>query len=252
LRGRLIGKPLYLRGQWSSDKLAFDSAGDLKGTSAPGSFTLSGIEIKSVALTPTGLVLDGQRVGLEFDQNVPHRVGLVVRGRFGAKKPEAMTLEIEAPANGDFTAALDAMFADSISDLLPLLLPPYWQAFAQKYLLKAGSPRTAAATATPAHPSDAAKHARLGGPVSAPSLLTKVDPDFSDAALALQVSGISVVIFVIDTAGKPSDIRIMSPVGLGQDEKAIAAVSRYTFRPAIQNGSPVPVDLIVNVNFKIP
>jgi len=237
LRGRLIGKPLYLRGQWSSDKLAFDSAGDLKGTSAPGSFTLSGIEIKSVALTPTGLVLDGQRVGLEFDQNVPHRVGLVVRGRFGAKKPEAMTLEIEAPANGDFTAALDAMFADSISDLLPLL-PPYRQAFAQKYLLKAGSPRTAAATATPAHPSDAAKHARLGGPVSAPSLLTKVDPDFSDAALALQVSGISVV--------------IMSPVGLGQDEKAIAAVSRYTFRPAIQNGSPVPVDLIVNVNFQIP
>jgi TonB family protein len=254
LRARLINKPLYLRGEWSGDKLAFDSAGDLKGTSAPGSFTLSGIEIKSVTVTSTELVLDGQRVGLEFAQNVPHRIGLVVRGRFGAKKPEAMTLEIEAPANGDFTAALDAMFADGISDLVPQL-PPFWQPFAQRYLLTTGTAAPQVRSVTPA--------ATGGGPIrpsgrlkppdglTAPRLLTKVDPDFSEAARALPASGISVVNFVLDTNGKPSHLRIVSPIGLGLDEQAVSAVSRYTFQPAMQNGSPVPVELNVEVNFQI-
>src|SRR5580698_2238424 len=40
-------------------------------------------------------------------------------------------------------------------------------------------------------------------------------------------------------------------VGLGLDERAVAAVSQYTFQPATKDGSPVSVQLNVEVNFQI-
>ncbi len=38
---------------------------------------------------------------------------------------------------------------------------------------------------------------------------------------------------------------------MGLDEKAVEAVQQYKFRPAMQNGKPVQVDLNVEVNFQI-
>jgi protein TonB len=38
---------------------------------------------------------------------------------------------------------------------------------------------------------------------------------------------------------------------MGLDEKAVEAVSRYQFKPATLRGTPVPVDLYVDVNFQI-
>jgi protein TonB len=35
------------------------------------------------------------------------------------------------------------------------------------------------------------------------------------------------------------------------DEQAVAAVSQYTFQPAMENGAPVVVELNVEVNFQI-
>jgi hypothetical protein len=40
-------------------------------------------------------------------------------------------------------------------------------------------------------------------------------------------------------------------VGMGLDEKAVEAVRQYKFKPALQNGKPVPVDLYIDVNFQI-
>jgi periplasmic protein TonB len=35
------------------------------------------------------------------------------------------------------------------------------------------------------------------------------------------------------------------------DEEALAAVAAYRFRPATQNGTPVKVELYIDVNFQI-
>jgi len=45
IKARLVKKPLFLRGQWGSDKLAFDAAGHVQGASGLTSFTLAGVEI---------------------------------------------------------------------------------------------------------------------------------------------------------------------------------------------------------------
>jgi len=40
-------------------------------------------------------------------------------------------------------------------------------------------------------------------------------------------------------------------LGLGLDAKAIEAVKRYKFKPAMKNGTPVPVMISVQVNFRL-
>ena len=138
LRARLVDKPLYLRGQFGEDKLAFDAAGQLAKPVAPVTFTLAGVDIRSVELTSKELVLGGQRVGLEFEKDVPRRVDLVVSSKSGATSPEEMTIRIERPADGDFTVALDKIFVDGVENLVPQL-PPCWQTFSQKHLLPSSS-----------------------------------------------------------------------------------------------------------------
>lgn len=256
LRARLIQKPLYLRGQWRGDKLAFDGLGHLTGTSAPVTFTLAGVDIQFVKLTAKELVLNGQRVGLEFNQDMPVRVDLGVRNGWGGADPEKMIIRIQTPADGDFTAALDAIFADKLADLVPQL-PPYWRTFAQRNFLPQGTSAASmgdsaqVAKAGPGQPAGMVKPFRAGGSVSSPRLLTKVDPSFDEAARALKYSGIVLVNLIVDTKGMPANVHILHPVGLGLDEMAINAVSQYTFAPAIENGSPVAVELNVEVNFQI-
>jgi len=38
---------------------------------------------------------------------------------------------------------------------------------------------------------------------------------------------------------------------MGLDEKAIEAVRRYRFNPALKDGVPVPVEIKVEVNFRL-
>ena len=66
LQARLRHKPLYLSGQWRSDKLQFDAAGHLVGSSDLNPCTLSGIDVRTVKLDKGGLKIDGERVGMAF------------------------------------------------------------------------------------------------------------------------------------------------------------------------------------------
>jgi periplasmic protein TonB len=56
---------------------------------------------------------------------------------------------------------------------------------------------------------------------------------------------------VVDTHGLPQNVRVIRGVGMGLDEKAKEAVSQYRFKPAMENGHPVPVQVNVEVNFQI-
>jgi protein TonB len=38
---------------------------------------------------------------------------------------------------------------------------------------------------------------------------------------------------------------------MGLDEKAVDAVKKYKFKPALEAGKPVPVELNVEVNFQV-
>lgn len=92
---------------------------------------------------------------------------------------------------------------------------------------------------------------RIGGGVSAPILIYSVEPEFSEEARKAKVAGNVLVNLWVDTNGNPSHVRVIRGVGMGLDEKAVEAVKQYKFKPAMENGKPVLVELNVEVNFQI-
>jgi periplasmic protein TonB len=91
----------------------------------------------------------------------------------------------------------------------------------------------------------------IGGSVRPPTLVYQPDPEFSEEARKAKFSGNVEVYLWVDENGNPSHVKVVRGVGMGLDEKAIEAVRQYKFKPALQNGKPVKVDLYVDVNFQI-
>jgi len=98
--------------------------------------------------------------------------------------------------------------------------------------------------------SDGFTHVGLPG-VRAPVLTYEVQPDFSEEARKSKFSGNVQVYLIVDEQGRPTHVRVARGVGMGLDEKAVEAVRQYKFKPAMQNGKPVKVDLYIDVNFRI-
>jgi protein TonB len=92
---------------------------------------------------------------------------------------------------------------------------------------------------------------RIGGGVSSPELIYKVDPEFSEEARKAKFMGIVLVNLIVDQNGQPQNVHVLRGVGMGLDEKAVEAVKQYRFKAAREAGKPVAVELNVEVNFQI-
>ncbi len=91
----------------------------------------------------------------------------------------------------------------------------------------------------------------VGGGVSAPVLLYSPDPEFSEEARKAKFMGIVTVNLIVDQQGRPQNAHVIRGVGMGLDQKALEAVNKYKFKPAMEGGKPVNVELNVEVNFQI-
>jgi periplasmic protein TonB len=92
---------------------------------------------------------------------------------------------------------------------------------------------------------------RIGGGVSAPQLVFQVDPEFSEEARKAKFMGVVTVNLWVDENGNPTHVRVARGVGMGLDQKAVDAVKQYKFKPAMEGGKPVTVELNIEVNFQI-
>jgi periplasmic protein TonB len=82
-------------------------------------------------------------------------------------------------------------------------------------------------------------------------LVYAVDAEFSDEARRAKFQGVCVVSLVVDAKGNPQRVQVVRHLGMGLDQKAVAAVKQYRFKPATLQGRPVPVEVNVEVNFRI-
>lgn len=92
---------------------------------------------------------------------------------------------------------------------------------------------------------------RIGGGVSPPSILFKVEPEYSEEARKAKFQGTVLLFVVVDEKGNPRDIKILRPLGLGLDQKAVEAVEKWKFTPGKKDGKPVPVQAQIEVNFRL-
>jgi TonB family protein len=89
------------------------------------------------------------------------------------------------------------------------------------------------------------------GGVTAPRPIYDPDPEYSDAARRAKFQGSVLLWLVVGSNGRPRDIRVQRSLGMGLDEKALAAVSQWRFQPATLNGQPVAVQINVEVSFRL-
>jgi len=106
------------------------------------------------------------------------------------------------------------------------------------------------ASPDPPGPVRSVRRVRVGGDIREPVKVRHVDPVYPPLALAARVEGSVVLQCVITTEGTVSEITIVSGHVLLNDA-AVAAVSRWRYRPTLLNGEPVGVILTVTVSFDL-
>jgi len=84
-----------------------------------------------------------------------------------------------------------------------------------------------------------------------PRIERRGEPMYSEAARALGIQGSCLLNVTIDEQGLPTDISIVRPLGYGLDEKAIEAISKWRFKPAMKDGRPVKIAANVEMKFRL-
>ena len=90
-----------------------------------------------------------------------------------------------------------------------------------------------------------------GHRITAPQLIYKVEPEFSEDARKAKFSGMVILAIEVDAAGHPRAFRVVQSPGLGLEQKAIDAVKQWRFKPGYQDGKPVVTGATVEVNFRL-
>jgi periplasmic protein TonB len=91
----------------------------------------------------------------------------------------------------------------------------------------------------------------VGGGVSAPSCYYEPEPPYSEEARKAKYQGVVVLLAVVQPNGAISDAKVLKPLGLGLDEKAVETVKTWKCHPGEKNGTAVPVRVTVEVTFRL-
>ncbi len=92
---------------------------------------------------------------------------------------------------------------------------------------------------------------RVGGDVTPPVLLSKVEPAYSGEGRIAKYQGTALLSVEIGADGIARNIKIIRSLGFGLDKKAIEAIGQWRFKPGTKEGQPVTVAATIEVNFKL-
>jgi protein TonB len=88
--------------------------------------------------------------------------------------------------------------------------------------------------------------------VSGPVPLRKVDPKYPPTLIKERVEGEVVLYAVIRRDGSVDSIQLVHGIDEQLDANAMSALSQWKFRPALKQGTPVDLEAIVHIPFRLP
>lgn len=244
-------KIYILRHPTIKDFQHYDANGNLLTAGPEGPWTVyGGLMIKNVELTPALLRLNGSR--LLYGYEVAKKNLRPVKAKAWDKITVTVEVELSHPltTSDEANALLNRIFTFNETELVAAV-PEYWRSFLQKQI---SDPPLSASPAKPAKAkvkrSEAKSKAVDWHGITPPQPLNALPPPpLSGIAEKLQIGGTVVLSVTIDESGKVQQPDIYRPVGFGLDEQAIATVSKWTFKPATNDGKPVPMKIMIEVDF---
>jgi protein TonB len=92
---------------------------------------------------------------------------------------------------------------------------------------------------------------RVGGGVSAPIVVYRIEPNYSEDARRARYQGSVVLSAIVRKDGSIEILKVLRGLGLGLDENAVEALKKWKFRPGTRSGEPVDVALNIEINFAL-
>jgi periplasmic protein TonB len=91
---------------------------------------------------------------------------------------------------------------------------------------------------------------RVGGEISAPRLIHRVDPEYPVLAVTAQIEGMVILEATVDRSGAVTDTRVLRSHSV-LDQAAVDAVRQWRYEPLRLNGQETPFVLTVTVSFSL-
>jgi TonB family protein len=92
---------------------------------------------------------------------------------------------------------------------------------------------------------------RISDGITAPRVIYKIDPEYTEEARAAKIAGSVLLSVVVGTDGLAHDINVVRGIDAGLDHNAAHAVQQWHFQPGAKDGEPVAVQAQIEVNFKL-
>lgn len=92
---------------------------------------------------------------------------------------------------------------------------------------------------------------KVGHGVSAPIAIKTPPAKYTREARKNHIQGTCIVAIIVDANGIPQQPKVVRSLGYGLDESALSAVAKYRFSPAKKQGHPVPVKIMIKIDFKL-
>jgi protein TonB len=91
---------------------------------------------------------------------------------------------------------------------------------------------------------------RIGGQITAPALLYRVNPVYPEIAVHAKVTGTVILEATVDTEGRVESVRVLRSISV-LNNAAIEAVKQWRYSPLVLNGIPTPFVLTVTLSFSL-
>lgn len=98
---------------------------------------------------------------------------------------------------------------------------------------------------------DAGEPLRVGGPVTAPTIVERVEVVYPKQAREARVQGVVIVEALIDRDGSVKKVRVLKSLPMGLDDATVKAVKQWKFKPATLEGKPVDAFYTLSVSARL-
>ncbi len=88
-------------------------------------------------------------------------------------------------------------------------------------------------------------------PIVSPRVVVKKEPAYGETSRRTKIEGSVILYVVISAAGKPSDVLVYRGLSPDLDDEAVKTVGKWRFAPAMSNGKPIAIPVMIDVNFKL-
>lgn len=225
----LQGQVLALREPVEGKELQFDVTG-ARQKGKPGLWTTdSYIHVAEIEVAPDKITLRGKR-----------REAWFVRGEVVPVNDDRGDVKIEiltAPGRTGLGDALHKIFLSSKEKIDISSTKRCWKDAQASAAVPANSPE--------------GRDEKVRAGISAPRPTKTPDPKYSEDARRDHVEGTVILFVKLSAQGRPQEICVVRPLGHGLDQEAIDAVREWRFEPARRGSEPVPVQVNIEVNFRL-